>query len=99
MYKAKLMPRAKAYCDECFHRVTDRGLNCPFLKWDKRVCEQIKKVSDIEKVLQKEIDNAPETGRRDFSVLYECYGKAVFELSLENCFRNGKLPQNMPEVL
>lgn len=99
MYKEKLMPKARACCDECFHRVTDRGLNCPFLKWDKRVCEQIKKVSDIEKALQTEINNAPLTGRQDFSELYKNYGKAVFELSFENCFRNGKLPQNMPEVL
>ncbi len=94
-----LQPKSQAFCDKCLDLATKRGLNCPFLKWDGRFCEQIRKVSDIEKALQKEIDNAPLTGRQDFSELYKNYGKAVFELSFENCFRNGKLPQNMPEVL
>ena len=94
-----LYPKAQALCDKCLDLATKRHLGCPFLKRDGRFCEQIRKVSDIEKALQKEINNAPLTGRQDFSELYKNYGKAVFGLSFENCFRNGKLPQNMPEVL
>lgn len=99
MSSIKLMPRAKAYCDECFQRATDRGLTCPFMKWDGRFCEQIEKISSMEKRISYEIDNAPLTGRLDFKPLFKAFNKEVDKLSLENCFRNGRLPQNMPEVL
>lgn len=94
-----LYPKSQALCDKCLDLAAKRGFKCPFLKWNGRFCEQIRKISSIEKALQIEIDNVPLTGRQDFSELYKNYGKAVFELSFENCFRNGKLPQNMPEVL
>ncbi len=99
MYFDILQPKSQAFCNKCLDLAAKRGLNCPFLKWDERFCEQIRKVSDAEEALQKAINYAPLTGRQDFSELYKSYGKAVFELSFENCFRNGKLPQNMPEVL
>lgn len=69
------------------------------MKWDGRFCEQITKISTLEETLSKEMDNVPLTGKKDFSDLYKKYGEEIYKLSLENCFRNGRLPTNMPEVL
>lgn len=94
-----LAPDAKKLCDKCFDLAEARGHRCPFMKWDGRFCEQITKISEIESKILREIDNAPLTGRADFSVLYMELKKEKDELSLTNCFRNGSLPKNMPEVL
>lgn len=94
-----LAPDTKKLCDKCFNLAEARGLRCPFMKWDGRFCEQITKISEIESKILREIDNAPLTGRTDFSVLYMELKKEKEELSLTNCFRNGSLPKNMPEVL
>ena len=94
-----LEPKAKILCEKCFNLSVEGGRKCPFMKWDKRFCEQIKKISLLEKELSTREEKIATFSAVDFSMLYKKYGEAIADLSLTNCFRNGPLPKNMPEVL
>lgn len=95
----KLAPEAKKLCNTCFSRARERGLGCPFLRWDKRQCEKILKISEIEKGIFEKKERGLFTSEADFFYWSKKLEKEISELSLENCFRNGRLPQNMPQVL